>query len=44
MSKSENRNKGNKRRQGNVTVTKVSNHKIENLVNSEENESLVAEV
>jgi hypothetical protein len=44
MNKSQNRNTGNKRMQGNIISQKDSNHKIENSINSEGNASLHAEV
>jgi hypothetical protein len=44
MIKSQNRNMGNKRRQGNMTPQKVNSHTIEDLVDSEGNESAVADI
>jgi hypothetical protein len=44
MRKAQNRNMGAKRRQGNMTPQKVDNQTIEDLVDSEGNESLDAEV
>jgi hypothetical protein len=41
MSKFQNRNMGNKRRQGNMTPQKVNNHTIEEMVDSEINPQLL---
>jgi hypothetical protein len=43
MSKSQNRNMGNKRIQGNITSQMVKNHTRQDLVDSERDESSVAE-
>jgi SOS response regulatory protein OraA/RecX len=43
MNKSKNRNMGNKRSQENMTAQKINNHTIEDLVDSEGDESSVAE-
>jgi hypothetical protein len=44
MNKSQNRNMENKRRQGNMTPQKVHNHTVEDLVDSEWEESSVSGV
>jgi molybdenum-dependent DNA-binding transcriptional regulator ModE len=44
MSKTQNRNMGTRRRQGNVTPQKANNNIIEDLMGSEEGESQVADL
>jgi hypothetical protein len=44
MSKAQNRNMGRKRRQGNMTPQKTSNNIIEDLVESEGDETPVADL
>jgi hypothetical protein len=44
MSKSQNRNMWNRRRQGNMTLQKVNYQTLENLVDRERDESSVAEI
>jgi hypothetical protein len=44
MNKPQNRNMRNKTRQGNMTLPKVNNHTIEDLVDKEGDEISVAEI